>query len=110
MKFIVLGLGNFGSELSIKLTELGHEVIGVDSNMKRVEFLQDSITHTICMDTTDESGKQLKMTTKLHTILGAGGTVSNQLLPILLGNKERVRLVSRKTERVQGAGLQRRTR
>jgi trk system potassium uptake protein len=55
MKFIVLGLGNFGSELSIKLTELGHEVIGVDSNMKRVELLQDSITHTICMDTTDQS-------------------------------------------------------
>lgn len=55
MKCIVLGLGNFGSELSIKLTELGHEVIGVDANMKRVELLQDSITHTICMDTTDQA-------------------------------------------------------
>ena len=55
MKFIVLSLGNFSLELSIKLTELGHEVIGVDSNMKRVELLQDSITHTICMDTTDQS-------------------------------------------------------
>lgn len=66
MKFIVLGLGNFGSELSIKLTELGHEVIGVDSNMKRVEFLQDSITHTICMDTTDESAiKSLPVKTQM---------------------------------------------
>jgi trk system potassium uptake protein TrkA len=55
MKFIVLGLGNFGSELSMKLTEQGHEVIGVDSNMKRVELLQDRITHTIGMDTTDVS-------------------------------------------------------
>jgi len=32
---------------------------------------------------------------KLHTILGAGGVVGNQLLPVLQ-NKERIRLVSRK--------------
>ena len=34
---------------------------------------------------------------KLHTILGAGGTVGNQLLPILQ-KKEKVRLVSRKAQ------------
>lgn len=41
---------------------------------------------------------------KLHTILGAGGAVGNQLLPILQ-DKERVRLVSRKvqpTAKVEG--------
>jgi nucleoside-diphosphate-sugar epimerase len=32
---------------------------------------------------------------KLHTILGAGGAVSNQLLPVLQQNNERIRLVSR---------------
>jgi nucleoside-diphosphate-sugar epimerase len=32
---------------------------------------------------------------ELHTILGAGGTVSNQLLPILQQNNKRIRLVSR---------------
>lgn len=35
---------------------------------------------------------------KLHTILGAGGTVSNQLLPVLQQNNEQVRLVSRKPQ------------
>ena len=33
---------------------------------------------------------------KLHTILGAGGAVGNQLLPVLQQNNERIRLVSRK--------------
>jgi nucleoside-diphosphate-sugar epimerase len=33
---------------------------------------------------------------KLHTILGAGGSISTQLLPILQENNERVRIVSRK--------------
>src|ERR1017187_5188927 len=31
----------------------------------------------------------------LHTILGAGGAIGNQLLPILLANNEQVRLVAR---------------
>ena len=37
MKFIVFGLGNYGSSLSQKLVSLGHEVIGVDQKMELVE-------------------------------------------------------------------------
>ncbi len=54
MKYIVFGLGNFGKALSIRLTELGHEVIGVDNSMAKVEKLKEKITHTICMDSTDK--------------------------------------------------------
>lgn len=53
MKFIVLGLGIFGTSLSVRLTEMGHEVIGVDNRMSRVDELKDEITHTVCMNTTD---------------------------------------------------------
>lgn len=53
MKYIVLGLGNFGRALAIELTERGHEVIGVDNRMSKVEQLKEKITHTICMDSTD---------------------------------------------------------
>jgi len=53
MKFIVLGLGNFGRALAVRLTELGHEVIGVDNNMQKVNKLKEKITHTVCMDCTD---------------------------------------------------------
>lgn len=53
MKYIVLGLGNFGRALAIRLTELGHEVIGVDNRMTKVEQLKEKITHTVCMDSTD---------------------------------------------------------
>ena len=30
MKYIVIGLGNYGGKLAEELTVLGHEVIGVD--------------------------------------------------------------------------------
>ncbi|NTW25841.1 MAG: TrkA family potassium uptake protein, partial [Lentimicrobium sp.] len=54
MKFIVIGLGNFGSELSFKLTSMGHEVIGVDGNRQKTEIFKDMITQTICLDVTNE--------------------------------------------------------
>lgn len=53
MKYIIVGLGNFGSSLAERLTKKGHEVIGVDSKMDKVEALKEKITHTICLDCTD---------------------------------------------------------
>ncbi|WP_114781257.1 potassium channel family protein [Botryobacter ruber] len=50
MKFIVIGLGYFGSSLSMKLTEMGHEVIAVDNDMEKVTQFKDQITHTVCLD------------------------------------------------------------
>jgi len=39
---------------------------------------------------------------KLQTIFGAGGAVANQLLPILLKNQEKVRVVSRTAKPIDG--------
>ncbi|NUO03355.1 MAG: TrkA family potassium uptake protein [Saprospiraceae bacterium] len=54
MKAIIFGLGNFGRSLAVKLTNLRHEVIGVDSQIDTVEDLKDHLTIAICMDSTDE--------------------------------------------------------
>lgn len=54
MKFIVLGLGSFGASLAINLTQAGHEVIGIDSKMEKIEQYKDKISHCICMDSTDQ--------------------------------------------------------
>lgn len=54
MKYIIVGLGNFGSSLAMKLTAQGNEVIGVDNSMEKVEAFKEKISHTICMDSTDE--------------------------------------------------------
>ena len=54
MKFIIVGLGNFGASLAEKLTASGNEVIGIDSNLEKVEIFKEKISHTIQMDATDE--------------------------------------------------------
>jgi trk system potassium uptake protein TrkA len=53
MRYIVIGLGYFGSSLSMKLTDMGHEVIAVDKDMSKVEMYKDRVTHTICLDASD---------------------------------------------------------
>lgn len=55
MKFIIIGLGNFGGSLAEKLTKRGNEVIGVDINPIKINALKDTLSHTICMDATDQS-------------------------------------------------------
>lgn len=54
MKFIIIGLGNFGSTLGMRLEEDGHEVIGIDQKPNIVNFFKDKLTYTACVDTTDE--------------------------------------------------------
>ncbi len=54
MKYIVVGLGNFGATLAQKLTLQGNEVIGIDDEIAKVDFYKEKISHTICMDATDE--------------------------------------------------------
>ena len=39
MKYIIIGLGNYGGVLAEELSVLGHEVIGVDTNEHRVDVL-----------------------------------------------------------------------
>lgn len=53
MNFVIIGLGNFGASLAKRLTVLGHDVIGVDKEISKVEFFKDAIKTTISMDITD---------------------------------------------------------
>jgi len=53
MKFIIIGLGHFGTALAERLVFMGHEVIGVDKSMSRVDACKDSLTKVICLDSTD---------------------------------------------------------
>jgi len=55
MKFIIIGLGNFGASLAMKLTMQGNEVVGVDQRMEKITALKEKITHCICLDATEEA-------------------------------------------------------
>ncbi|MBK7093594.1 MAG: TrkA family potassium uptake protein [Saprospiraceae bacterium] len=97
MKYIIVGLGSFGSSLAQKLTELGNEVIGIDTNMKKVDALKDKISHTICIDATDQftiSGLPLKDTDVVIVAIGEDQG-ANVMVTAIFKNLQVKRLISR---------------
>ena len=100
MKYIIVGLGNFGASLAMKLTEKGNEVIGIDTNMNRVDAYKEKISHTICMDATDEftvSGLPLADTDMVIIAIGENQG-ANVMATALFKNFQVKRLISRAIE------------
>lgn len=50
----MIGLGRFGSAMATTLAELGHDVIGVDSDEDRVRSMADVLALAVQLDATDE--------------------------------------------------------
>lgn len=97
MKYIIIGLGNFGSSLAQKLTAQGNEVIGVDRRMEKVDLYKEKISHTICIDATDEytvTGLPLKETDVVIVAIGEDQG-ANIMCTALLKNIQVLRLISR---------------
>jgi len=97
MKYLIVGLGNFGASLAEKLTSQGNEVIGIDTRMNKVDSLKEKVSHTICMDATDEftvSGLPLKETDVVVVAIGEDQG-ANIMVTALFKNLEVKRLISR---------------
>lgn len=97
MKYIIIGLGNFGASLAEKLTALGNEVIGVDTRMTKVDSYKEKISHTICLDATDEviaSGLPLKDTDIVIVAIGEDQG-ANVIATAIFKNLHVKRLISR---------------
>lgn len=53
-KFLVVGLGRFGSNLAIQLARGGQAVLAVDRSAKLVQELAAVVDSAVCLDSTDE--------------------------------------------------------
>ncbi len=49
----VIGLGVFGSTIALELTRLGHDVLGIDLNPKRVADIAERISQAVIADARD---------------------------------------------------------
>lgn len=97
MKYIIVGLGNFGTSLSQKLTAQGNEVIGIDVRMEKVDLFKEKISHTICLDATDESavsGLPLTGTDVVFVTIGKDQG-ANIMATALFKNMQAKKLISR---------------
>ena len=97
MKYIVVGLGNFGAYLSIRLAEIGHDVIGVDAKMGKIDLIKDKITHAVNLDATDLAAvKTLPFKDADVVIVGIGEDFGSSIMATAIFKQLQVkRLISR---------------
>ncbi|NLI64053.1 MAG: TrkA family potassium uptake protein [Bacteroidales bacterium] len=94
MKYIVIGLGNFGYVLADELAALGHEVIGVDIKEARADLIKDQIATSFVLDATDEQSLSVL---PLHAvdavIVTIGENFGASIRVVALLKKEKVKCI-----------------
>lgn len=53
--YVVIGLGQFGRNVARRLESLGHSVLGIDIDPKRVQAVSGDITEALILDASDET-------------------------------------------------------
>jgi trk system potassium uptake protein TrkA len=80
-RVVVIGLGRFGSSLARELARRGYEILGIDSDPRRVQLLADDLTHTVVADTTDEEAlRQLGVPEYERAVVGIGSNLEASIL------------------------------
>lgn len=103
MKYIIIGLGKFGSALGEKLTEMGNEVIGVDVRMNKIESVKDKLTHAVNLDATDpEAVDNLPLEDVDVVIIAIGENTGANIMTAALMKKKKVeRIIGRVVDSIQ---------
>lgn len=84
LEFAVIGLGRFGSNLSRKLVERGHTVLGIDRNKELVQSLADELTQVVAMDSTDEDTlRAVDIAAFDIVVIAIGSSLENNLMTTL---------------------------
>jgi trk system potassium uptake protein TrkA len=78
---LVVGLGRFGGAVAMELTQLGFEVLGVDTDARRVQKLSDDLTHVLEADTADpEVLTQIGARDFDNAVVGIGSDIEASIL------------------------------
>ena len=73
MKYIIIGLGNYGHVLAEELSALGHEIIGADISESRVDSIKDKIATAFVIDATDEQSLSVLPLNSVDVVIVAIG-------------------------------------
>lgn len=73
MRYMIIGLGIYGSNLAKDLTDMGHEVIGVDNRKTNIEAVKDYISTVYMIDATEEASLALLPLNNVDLVIVAIG-------------------------------------
>lgn len=95
--FAVIGLGRFGTAIGTTLSELGHDVIGVDTNEDRVQAMADTLALALRLDATDEKALRAAGIAEVDVaVVSIGENIESSLLVVTLLRELGIRDVAAK--------------
>ena len=78
---LVIGLGRFGRAMAEELISLGHEVMGVDTDVRIVQDSMDKLTHVVQADATDpEALRQIGAPDFATAVVAIGNDIQASIL------------------------------
>jgi len=84
MKFAVIGLGSFGSNVAKTLYENGHEVIAIDEDKEKIGAAKNFVTHAIHMEAADKENLQAIGITDMDVVvMSLGPEMEASILTVL---------------------------
>lgn len=90
----VLGVGRFGYAIARALTEMGHEVLGIDQNEERIELMAQELTHTaVCSCTDEDALRALGLRNFDAVVVAIGSDVQASILATVLLKEMGVKFV-----------------
>jgi trk system potassium uptake protein TrkA len=81
---VVVGLGRFGGQVAASLVNLGHEVLGIDTDPHIIQDWSDRLTQVVEADATDtEALRQLGVQNFARAVVGIGTNLEASVLAVL---------------------------
>jgi trk/ktr system potassium uptake protein len=85
---LIIGLGRFGVSLATTLFSMGHDVMALDEDERKVQNISTQITHAVQADATDEAVlKELGVSNFDVAIVTVGQAIQNSVLSTILLKK-----------------------
>ena len=98
----VIGLGTFGSKTATRLFEKGAEVIAIDNSSELVDKIKERVTHSICVDVTDERAIRAQNISDVDVaIVAIGDDIKMSILAVAMLRKLGVgKIIARATSKL----------
>ena len=84
-QFAVIGMGRFGSSVARAISDMGFEVLAIDSDEGRVQDIVNIVTHAVSADSTDEEAlKALGIRNFDVVVVSIGQDIQSSILTTLI--------------------------
>lgn len=107
-QFVVIGLGRFGTSVATTLSELGHDVLAIDSRESAVQAVVNNVTHAVQADAREEETlKALGIRNFDVAVVAIGDDIqSNILITLILKEMGVKKVVSKAMNHLHGKLLE----